>query len=87
VWRSFRGHPINSGSRHRKLERRKVSVAPASDKTGKALWEFRSSFIFVVGGGQGFDPSGIIRDAAGNLYGTTSDGGSANLGIVFEVTP
>jgi uncharacterized repeat protein (TIGR03803 family) len=44
-------------------------------------------YTFVVGGGQGFNPSGIIRDAAGNLFGTTSDGGSSNLGAVFEVAP
>ncbi|MGO9084292.1 MAG: choice-of-anchor tandem repeat GloVer-containing protein [Candidatus Sulfotelmatobacter sp.] len=30
--------------------------------------------------------AGVIMDAAGNLYGTTSDG-SNNYGIVFEITP
>ena len=29
--------------------------------------------------------SGVIRDASGNLYGTTQEGGAANLGVVFEV--
>ena len=28
----------------------------------------------------------LIRDAAGNLYGVTG-GGSANDGVIFEVTP
>jgi uncharacterized repeat protein (TIGR03803 family) len=42
---------------------------------------------FVVGAGDGFNPSGIIRDSAGNLFGTTPNGGSANFGTVFEVTP
>jgi uncharacterized repeat protein (TIGR03803 family) len=50
-------------------------------------WTESVLYTFVVGGGQGFNPSGIIRDAAGNLFGTTSDGGSGNLGIVFEITP
>lgn len=50
-------------------------------------WTESVLYTFVVGGGQGFNPSGIIRDAAGNLFGTTSDGGSSNLGAVFEVAP
>ena len=29
---------------------------------------------------------GVIMDAAGNLYGTTSEG-STNYGLVFEITP
>ena len=31
--------------------------------------------------------AGVIRDAAGDLYGTTSDGGSNGLGVVFKITP
>jgi uncharacterized repeat protein (TIGR03803 family) len=34
----------------------------------------------------GYDPmAGLIQDAAGNLYGTTSLGGAHNLGIVFRL--
>lgn len=29
--------------------------------------------------------AGLIQDAAGNLYGTTNDGGTSNVGTVFEV--
>jgi uncharacterized repeat protein (TIGR03803 family) len=29
----------------------------------------------------------LITDASGNLYGTTQQGGTSNLGVVFEVTP
>jgi uncharacterized repeat protein (TIGR03803 family) len=29
--------------------------------------------------------SGVTRDKAGNFYGTTLDGGPANLGVVFKV--
>jgi len=33
-------------------------------------------------------PTGsLIFDSAGNLYGTTSEGGAHNAGTVFEVTP
>jgi uncharacterized repeat protein (TIGR03803 family) len=35
-------------------------------------------------GGEPFD--GLVRDKEGNLYGTTSYGGTHNLGTVFEVT-
>jgi uncharacterized repeat protein (TIGR03803 family) len=31
--------------------------------------------------------AGLIRDASGNLYGTTAYGGSHNLGTVFELSP
>jgi uncharacterized repeat protein (TIGR03803 family) len=36
----------------------------------------------------GFSPwSGLVMDAAGNLYGTTAYGGAYGYGTVFEVTP
>jgi len=40
------------------------------------------------GGSDGAQPgTGLIRDAAGNLYGTTAYGGSAGAGVVYQVTP
>jgi uncharacterized repeat protein (TIGR03803 family) len=30
-------------------------------------------------------PGGLIRDSAGNLYGTASNGGTANVGVVYKV--
>jgi hypothetical protein len=50
------------------------------------LWSFK-------GKTEGVQPyAGIIRDAAGNLYGTTGGGASAHhgfsgAGVVFKVTP
>jgi uncharacterized repeat protein (TIGR03803 family) len=41
---------------------------------------------FTEAGGQ-FPRAGLILDAAGNLYGTTSSGGAHNGGSVFELTP
>ncbi len=44
------------------------------------------------GGSDGANPAGaLVADKAGNLYGTTSEGGSSNCsagcGVVFELTP
>lgn len=41
---------------------------------------------FLAAGGRGYYPeAGVVRDAAGNLYGTTYSGGQANLGVVYKV--
>jgi uncharacterized repeat protein (TIGR03803 family) len=38
--------------------------------------------------GDGFSPlAGLIFDAAGNLYGTTTSGGAYTNGTVFEIEP
>lgn len=58
-------------------------LAPQSGKlTETVLYSF-------TGGSDGCGPvGGLVADAAGNLYGTTNQGGgSANGGTVFEVTP
>jgi uncharacterized repeat protein (TIGR03803 family) len=40
------------------------------------------------GGADGSSPQGfLLRDAAGNLYGTTASGGIFGAGTVFEITP
>jgi len=41
--------------------------------------------LFTRGDGE-FPESGLLRDSAGNLYGTTLQGGTANMGVVFEVS-
>src|SRR5271166_3337245 len=39
-----------------------------------------------TGGGDGGNPdAGLVRDAAGNLYGTTANGGTTGGGVVFKV--
>jgi uncharacterized repeat protein (TIGR03803 family) len=35
----------------------------------------------------GYNPSGLVRDAQGNLYGTNEEGGLTGAGVVFEITP
>lgn len=41
-----------------------------------------------TGGADGASPNGpLVRDASGNLYGTTNSGGSSTAGVVFKVDP
>jgi uncharacterized repeat protein (TIGR03803 family) len=35
----------------------------------------------------GYNPSGLVRDGQGNLYGTNEEGGLTGAGVVFEITP
>ena len=54
------------------------------DQTGK------ESVLHSFSGGRkdGSGPYGaLVRDAKGNLYGTTYDGGTHRYGVVFELTP
>ncbi|HUK74100.1 MAG TPA: choice-of-anchor tandem repeat GloVer-containing protein [Candidatus Bathyarchaeia archaeon] len=51
-------------------------------------WTFQTLYNFAPGGSVGAFPiSGVTLDAAGNLYGTTTKGGTSNNGVVYEVTP
>jgi uncharacterized repeat protein (TIGR03803 family) len=57
-------------------------LAPAAH--GK--WNY--SVLHEFSNGQdGILPSGLTMDKAGNLYGTTLEGGTFGLGTVFQVTP
>jgi uncharacterized repeat protein (TIGR03803 family) len=51
--------------------------------TETVLYRFCSQTHCTDGSG----PSGLIMDAAGNLYGTTNTGGARNWGTVFKLTP
>jgi uncharacterized repeat protein (TIGR03803 family) len=42
-------------------------------------------YSFTGGADGGYPYSGVIRDAAGNLYGTTTYGGGEDLGVVYKV--
>jgi uncharacterized repeat protein (TIGR03803 family) len=56
--------------------------------SGTGGWTESVLHTFSNDGQDGYWPyAGLIFDAAGNLYGTTSAGGSANCGTVFELTP
>lgn len=63
------------------------TVFKLSPKTGGG---FSYSMIGAFNGTDGSSPNGgVIVDGAGNLYGTSYDGGNAgcNCGVVFAVTP
>jgi len=54
-------------------------------------WIYQSLYDFTGGSDGGTPDDKLIVDAGGNLYGTTSFGGSGNCdggcGVVFEITP
>ncbi len=51
-------------------------------------WSESIIYSFLGGNSDGAAPDAEVSlDAAGNLYGTTSDGGSKLFGVVFELTP
>lgn len=43
-------------------------------------------YNFAGGSDGAYPQAGLVRDAQGNLYGTTAGGGDTGLGVVFEVT-
>lgn len=53
----------------------------------RGAWKYQVLWTFT-GGNDGGEPSGsLIMDAAGNLYGTASEGGTGVVGAVFELSP
>jgi uncharacterized repeat protein (TIGR03803 family) len=58
-----------------------VGVRPAQAQSETVLYNF-------LGKPDGANPvTGVILDAAGNLYGTTDNGGTSGLGTVFKLAP
>src|ERR1700682_4008949 len=58
-----------------------ITASVAGAATEKVIHTFNAY------GNGALPQSSLVADAAGNLYGTTSTGGSANAGVVFELTP
>jgi len=49
-------------------------------------WTYQVLHRFT--GSDGYDPeAGVVLDDKGNLYGTTTEGGSGGYGVVYEITP
>lgn len=56
------------------------SATIADAQTLTPLYEFQ-------GNADGANPNGVVRDSAGNLYGTTVAGGKTIFGTVFKLSP
>ena len=54
---------------------------------GKTRWTAKILYSFKNGQDGGYPVGGVVLDAAGNIYGTTSGGGKYNGGTVFELVP
>lgn len=69
------------------LATRSARAAPEQTPTYTAL------YTFTGGADGGYPSAGLVPDAAGNLYGTTSEGGSLSgcspygCGLVFKLDP
>jgi uncharacterized repeat protein (TIGR03803 family) len=50
-------------------------------------WTYTSLHDFTGGGDGKLPYCSLTMDASGNLYGTTSQGGTYGYGVVFEITP
>ena len=62
-----------------------LSVQSAPGRTVKNSKE--TTLYTFTGGADGGSPyAGLVRDAAGNLYGATFAGGTANMGTVFKIS-
>jgi uncharacterized repeat protein (TIGR03803 family) len=48
---------------------------------------FTVLYNFTGGADGGYPVGGVIRDSAGNLYGTTLNNGKYNGGVVFKIEP
>ncbi len=60
-------------------------LAPPTKAGGKWTETILHSFTGMPDGNQPL--SGVVADAAGNLYGTTNSGGASNMGSAYQLTP
>ncbi|HEX8814221.1 MAG TPA: choice-of-anchor tandem repeat GloVer-containing protein [Terriglobales bacterium] len=52
------------------------------------VWHYQQMYSFIGGTNDGAYPEATLTgDSSGNLYGTTSSGGTASDGTIFEFTP
>jgi uncharacterized repeat protein (TIGR03803 family) len=66
------------------------NLRPPGSVCRSALCPWRETIIYqFVGGTDGAHPDvgNLVFDRAGNIYGTTGQGGAANQGTVYELTP
>jgi hypothetical protein len=82
-----RKHIWRNGSRGRRGGRRRLWCSLWVGRPGS----YNVLYRFTGGADGGFPASGVLRDSAGNLYGTTNGGGlpgcTAGCGVVYNWTP
>ena len=65
----------------------KMTPPTANCRSSSCSWNETILYEFKLHD-DGFDPNGgLVFDSAGNIYGTTADGGTSNAGTVFELSP
>ena len=63
-------------------------VAVAGFSSAAVAQALTTLYSFTGSGGDGANPSaGLMADPAGNLYGTTAEGGASGQGTVFQLDP
>jgi len=60
-------------------------VAPAASGSDRPAQAFTVLYSFTGSSDGAYPYGGLVRDAAGNLYGTTEEGGAFSYGTVFKV--
>ena len=63
-----------------------LTILCAAGSAGAAVKE-ANIYAFTGNDDGSFPHAGLIGDAKGNLYGTTSNGGANHAGAVFELSP
>jgi uncharacterized repeat protein (TIGR03803 family) len=64
------------------------SLRPPARAPGSAIYNWISTVLYRFSGSDGQYPQGDLTfDLAGNIYGTTVGGGSADLGLIYSLAP
>lgn len=62
-------------------------VFELAHKKAKGTWTYRTLWSFTGGNDGGVPAGSLSMDSAGNLYGSTTQGGTGVVGTVFELSP
>jgi uncharacterized repeat protein (TIGR03803 family) len=62
-------------------------LRPPAKACVTALCPWTVELLYSFNGGYGWDANGIVFDPAGNIYGTTSQGGDAYKGVIYKLAP
>ncbi len=62
-------------------------LQPPAHPSPNPLTPWTQTGLYSFPGGGGYQTSGVVFDRAGNMYGTTPDGGRYTQGVVYELSP